>query len=150
MYGVLVVASGVLLGMSAGVFYGFSSFVMSGLDRADDHAAGVAMTGINETAVRPAFMDLFFGALLVTALTAAVGLIADDDGAGRVLAAAILYLVGAIGVTIARNVPLNERLVRADDKAAAWRVFHRPWTAWNHVRTICAAVAAVLATTALL
>ncbi|MBE1878167.1 DUF1772 domain-containing protein [Myceligenerans pegani] len=145
MYTVLTVASVTLLGMSAGVFYAFSSFVMSGLDRAGDQAAGESMTGINDTAVRPAFMSLFFGALVVAAVTAVYGLVIDDGGAGWVLAAAAVYLVGAFGVTAVRNVPMNNRLLAATDKAAAWHDYYRPWTAWNHVRTIASGAATVLA-----
>nr|BFF17937.1 hypothetical protein GCM10025730_14580 [Promicromonospora thailandica] len=50
---IFAVASVVLLGLSAGVFFGFSSFIMSGLARASDDAAGAGMNGINESAVRP-------------------------------------------------------------------------------------------------
>ncbi|GAB3167591.1 DUF1772 domain-containing protein [Myceligenerans halotolerans] len=150
MYTVLTVASVALLGLSAGVFHAFSSFVMSGLDRAGDRVAGEAMTGINDTAVRPAFMSVFFGALLVPAATGVYGLVADDGGAAWVLAAAAVYLVGAFGVTVARNVPLNNRLLTAADKAAAWRDYYRPWTAWNHVRTVASAAATVLAAIGLL
>ncbi|GAA1856712.1 DUF1772 domain-containing protein [Myceligenerans crystallogenes] len=139
------VASVLLLGLAAGVFHAFSSFVMSGLGRAGDLPAGEAMTGINETAVRPAFMSVFFGALLVPALTTVVGFVSGDDGAGWLLAATLVYLAGTFGVTVARNVPLNDRLLAASDKAAAWRDYRGPWTAWNHVRTIAGAVATVLA-----
>jgi uncharacterized membrane protein len=142
---IFAVASVVLLGLSAGVFYGFSSFVMSGLARASDDAAGDAMTGINETALLPAFMSVFFGALLVPGVTGIWGLVDGRDGGGWVLAAAAVYLVGTFGVTAALNVPLNNRLLAAHDKAAGWRAYRRPWTAWNHVRTFAGVLATVLA-----
>lgn len=149
MYTVLTVASVTLLGLSAGVFYAFSSFVMSGLARAGDQAGGEAMTGINQTALRPAFLVVFAGAPLVTAATGVYGLVAGEAGAGWVLAGAAVYLTGAFGVTVARNVPLNDRLLEAGDKAEAWRGYARPWTAWNHVRTGAATVATALAATGL-
>lgn len=142
---IFAVASVVLLGLSAGVFYGFSSFVMSGLARASDDAAGDAMTGINETAVLPAFMSVFFGALLVPGITGIWGLVDGRGGGGWVLAAAAVYLVGTFGVTAALNVPLNNRLLAAHDKAAGWRAYRQPWTAWNHVRTFAGVLATVLA-----
>ena len=142
---IFAVASVVLLGVSAGVFYGFSSFVMSGLARASDDAAGAAMTGINETAVLPAFMTVFFGALLVPAATGIWGLVDGRDGGAWVLAAAAVYLVGTFGVTAALNVPLNNRLLADSDKAAGWRAYRRPWTSWNHVRTFAGVVATTLA-----
>ena len=147
---VFAAASVVLLGLSAGVFYGFSSFIMSGLGRASDEAAGAAMNGINETAPLPAFMSVFFGALVVPAATGIWGLVDGRDGGTWVLAAAAVYLVGTFGVTAALNVPLNNRLLAAHDKAAGWRAYRRPWTAWNHVRTLAGVVATVLATVGLL
>jgi uncharacterized membrane protein len=147
---IFAVASVVLLGLPAGVFYGFSSFVMSGLARASDDAAGAAMNGINETALRPAFMSVFFGALLVPAATGIWGLVDGRDGGAWVLAAAAVYLVGTFGVTAALNVPLNNRLLGAHDKAAGWRAYRQPWTAWNHVRTVAGVIATALAAVGLL
>lgn len=147
---VFAVASVVLLGLSAGVFFGFSSFVMSGLGRAPDEAAGAAMSGINETALRPAFMSVFFGALLVPAGTGIWGLVEGRDGGTWVLAAAAVYLIGTFGVTAALNVPLNNRLLGAHDKGAGWRAYWRPWTTWNHVRTLAGVVATTLAAVGLL
>jgi uncharacterized membrane protein len=147
---IFAVASVVLLGLSAGVFYGFSSFIMSGLARASDEAAGAGMSGINETALLPAFMSVFFGALLVPVGTGIWGLVEGRDGGGWVLAGAAVYLVGTFGVTMALNVPLNNRLLADHDKAAGWRAYWRPWTAWNHVRTVAGIVATVLAAVGLL
>lgn len=147
---IFAVASVVLLGLSAGVFYGFSSFIMSGLARASDDAAGAGMSGINETALLPAFMSVFFGALLVPAGTGIWGLVEGRDGGVWVLAGAAVYLVGTFGVTAALNVPLNNRLLAAHDKGAGWRAYWRPWTAWNHVRTVAGIVATVLAAVGLL
>lgn len=147
---IFAVASVVLLGLSAGVFYGFSSFIMSGLARASDDAAGAGMSGINETALLPAFMSVFFGALLVPAGTGIWGLVEGRDGGAWVLAGAAVYLVGTFGVTAALNVPLNNRLLGAHDKGAGWRAYWRPWTAWNHVRTAAGVVATVLAAVGLL
>ena len=65
------------------------------------------------------------------------------------LAGGVLYLVGAIVVTIAANVPLNDALAttRPDGAGAAdrWSGYLRRWTAWNHLRA-----AAALAATGLL
>jgi uncharacterized membrane protein len=147
---IFAVASVVLLGLSAGVFYGFSSFIMSGLARATDEAAGAAMNGINETAPMPPFMSVFFGALLVPAATGIWGLAGRHDGGAWILAAAAVYLVGTFGVTMALNVPLNNRLLAAHDKAAGWRAYWRPWTGWNHVRTLAGVIATALAAVGLL
>ena len=71
-----------------------------------------------------------------------------DDAAPWALAAGILYLVGTIGLTIVRNVPLNDALEAADpaDPGAAglWARYLREWTAWNGVRAVAAAAASGL------
>ncbi len=57
-------------------------------------------------------------------------------------------LVGTFLVTGLGNVPLNDQLaaVSATDPAArdVWEHFVSRWTAWNHVRTAAAMVAALL------
>ena len=49
-------------------------------------------------------------------------------------------------MTIAFNVPRNEALARQDASEAVqrWRRYVAEWTAWNHVRTLAAVVAAAL------
>ena len=58
-----------------------------------------------------------------------------------------------MAVTIARNVPLNDRLAaleRGDTGGAAlWEEYLDRWTAWNHVRTVTSLAAAAALTVAL-
>ncbi|MEV1132003.1 anthrone oxygenase family protein [Agromyces sp. NPDC049794] len=145
----LLVATILGTGVAAGVFTAFSSFVTQGLDRLPPADAARAMREINVTAVRPPFMLVLFGtavlavAVGVFALTGALG-----DGAWWAIAAAVIYLVGAIGVTGGANVPRNNRLAAAstgDTSAlvAAWGEFRPGWQAWNHVRSLACAAACV-------
>jgi uncharacterized membrane protein len=59
----------------------------------------------------------------------------------------VLYLLGSIGVTRLRNVPLNQALATAPpgsaEAAERWREFLEGWTFWNHVRCVGTAAAAV-------
>ncbi|WP_125775064.1 DUF1772 domain-containing protein [Antribacter gilvus] len=150
MFDVLAVLSAVMLGLSAGVFYGFSAFVIRGLRRAEDGEAGAVMNGINAEAVRPPFMVVFMGALLLPLITSVWAFAAGLPGAGWFLAATIVYAVGTFGVTVGLNVPLNNGLLAAPDLAEGWRDYHGPWTRWNHVRAASAAVASALAVVGLL
>jgi uncharacterized membrane protein len=63
------------------------------------------------------------------------------------LVAAGCYLIGVVGVTAVRNVPLNNALDRVTpdgaDEAALWSRYLSRWTAWNHVRTVASAAAAL-------
>jgi uncharacterized membrane protein len=137
-------------GLSAGVFFAFSAFVMPALGRLPSGQGIAAMQSINKLAVTPAFMTALFGSALACAgLTAWSVLAWGERPAPWLLAAGVLYLVGSIVVTIAVNVPLNDALAttRPDGAGAAdrWRGYLRRWTAWNHLRA-----AAALAATGLL
>ena len=149
-------------GLAAGVFFAFSTFVMPALKRVTPSGGVEAMQSINRVALTPPFMIALFGTALV-----ALGLIvwsvvsSDDRPTALIVAGGGLYLVGTIGVTIAGNVPLNDRLERAGSRnrleragsaqatSAGWHDWVGRWNAWNHVRTAAALAAAALLTVAL-
>ena len=141
-------------GLAAGVFFAFSTFVMDGLNRLPAPAGIAAMQSINRTAVSALFMTALFGtAVLCLGLAVWAAGSWGERRAPWVMAGSVLYLLGPIGVTIARNVPLNDRLeaLRPNGAGAAqaWTDFVTTWTAWNHVRTVGALAAAALLIVAL-
>lgn len=128
-------------GLAAGVFFAFSTFVMSGLARLPAPAGIAAMNAINVTAVTPMFMSLLFGTALVAAVIAVLAIMNwTVAGSAYALAGAFLYLAGVIVVTIVFNVPLNDQLAAvAPDGAsgaALWQHYLSAWVGWNHVRTL--------------
>jgi len=138
--------------LAAGVFFAFSTFVMAGLDRTSPATAVAAMQGINRAAPEPPLMTVLFGTAALCIAVAVVALPGDAGAAGGLaVAGAAAYLLGTIGVTMACNVPLNERLDRVDPEgptaAEEWSRHDRRWRAWNHVRTLSslAATAAMIA-----
>ncbi|MEM9119450.1 MAG: anthrone oxygenase family protein [Cyanobacteria bacterium P01_F01_bin.56] len=140
--------------LTAGIFFAFSTFVMPALGQQTTAAGIAAMQSINITVINPWFMLVFLGpgvAGLVLTLTTFRQL--GQPGALYWLAGTMLYLIGTIGVTVAGNVPLNDALavVNPDSAAGAtlWAKYLTDWTLWNHVRTVAAAVAAVLFTLSL-
>ena len=62
-----------------------------------------------------------------------------------VFAGAALYVFGCLGVTMVANVPLNNRLAKANpaEPEPLWNLYHTSWTRWNHVRTVASAAAAM-------
>ena len=108
---VLLIVAILGTGIVAGVFYAFSGFVTQGLDRLPPADAARAMREINVTAVRPPLMLAFFGTGLVVLRSSRVRVHRRArGGTWWAIAAAVVYLVGAIGVTAAANVPRNNRL----------------------------------------
>jgi uncharacterized membrane protein len=135
-----------------GLFFAFSTFVVKGLDRAGPDEAIAAMRAINaEAQANAPFLALFVGSALVALGVGAVAAFRlPQPGAGYVLAGAALGLVAFV-VTVAFNVPLNNRLAAVDprglsavDALREWRGYLGPWTAWNHVRTGAPLLASVL------
>jgi len=141
-------------GLNAGVFFAFSTFVMPALKRLPPAQGIAAMQSINKLALTPAFMAALFGtAVACLGLLAWAAISWGGLVAALMIAGGVAYLVGAIGVTIACNVPLNDGLAtllpQSADAAGRWEEYVARWTAWNHVRTIAALAAAAVLTTAL-
>ncbi len=135
-----------------GVFFAYSTFTMRGLDRLDPTAAIAAMRGINVAAqANPPFLALLFGsaALAVVAGIQAV-VLRHQPGSGYLLAGAVLAVLATL-VTIAVNVPLNDRLEALDlaalpaaDVAREWSAYLHSWMMANHVRTAAPLIGSVL------
>jgi uncharacterized membrane protein len=151
---ILTLASAVGCGLCAGVFFAFSAFVMKALSRLPASQGIAAMQAINVAAVAPLFMVPLFGTAAACVLVAlSLLLVSHQPGATCTVVGSLLYLIGAIVVTIVFNVPRNKALASVApasiDGAALWAGYVRSWTAWNHVRTAAALGAATFLTIAL-
>ena len=130
-----------------GAFYAFSSFVMSGLDRATPSQAVGAMNGLNVTAVRAPFMIPFMGTALLAVALVVTGLVRWGRPVSLpLILGGALYLAGCFVLTIAYHVPRNDALALVDpasaEAAAKWATYYREWTRMNHVRTVASLAAA--------
>jgi len=140
----IVVALGASL--IGGTFFAFSNFVMPGIAR-QPPASGIAtMNAINITVLNAGFLGAFMGtAILGLALVLAV-LVAG--GSLWAAAGALVYVIGTFGVTMAINVPMNNRLARFEAEsaqgAAYWSNYLRDWTRWNSIRSGAAMLATLL------
>ena len=151
-YLIATTAAAVTSAVVGGIFYAFSTFVMTGLDRAQPAEAIAAMRGVNaEAQANAPFLVMFVGsAVLALGVGVAAMFRLSQPGTGYVLAGAVLALVGFV-VTIAFNVPLNDHLAAVEpsgataaDASREWRAYLVPWTSWNHVRTVAPLLASVL------
>jgi uncharacterized membrane protein len=147
-YFVLTVLGVLGTGLVAGVFCGFSTFVMRGLATLPPAQGVAAMNAINVTAVTPPFMFVFLGSAVLCAVIAVVTFVLwPDEGTVELLVGSALYLFGSFGLTMVANVPRNDALLKLEpgtsEAAAYWPVYVREWTMWNHVRTVASAGAAL-------
>lgn len=138
----LLILAAVGSGLIGGLFFIFSNTVMRAFDRLPAAGAIAAMNSINRVILNSLFFLAFFGTALLC-----VVLLVGRLNSPLVVAGALLYLVGSIGVTMACNVPLNERLEAvspsANDLETQWHAYRGPWTRWNHVRTVACLLATV-------
>jgi uncharacterized membrane protein len=142
----LTLAAALGAGLVAGIFFAFSAFIMAALGRLAPEGGISAMQSINVAVLNPMFFFVFFGTA-VLALVLAIAALAGWSPSRLLylLAGSLLYLAGTIFVTMAFNVPLNNRLASIGAKSAegagVWKTYLSAWTAWNHVRTIAALAA---------
>jgi uncharacterized membrane protein len=139
---ILTIIAAVGAGVSGGVFFAFSTFVMKALGRLPAAQGISAMHAINKAAPAPLFMLALFGTGAVSIVLCSVALRHLDQGwAVYLLTGAALYLVCVV-VTIVYHVPRNDAFALVDPTAPgaahAWAQYLTSWTAWNHVRTVTA------------
>ena len=124
-------------GLSTGVLFAFSSFVMRALGEVTQGAE--AMQRINVVILRSSFMPLFMGLALASLAVIVLAVMRGQTPASPwLLPGGLLYLVGVFGVTAFFNVPLNNELLAATPQTlgGVWANYLQSWTLWNHVRTV--------------
>jgi uncharacterized membrane protein len=123
-----------------GIFWAFSDFIMKALVRAEPAAGIEAMQQINKTVIGTQFV---IGILLIPVLSIGLAVYAWGSLTGlplfALLLAAVVFVPSVFLMTLAGNVPMNNRLAALDptseEGAAYWEVYGRRWTRLNHIRT---------------
>jgi len=131
-----------------GIFFAFSTFVITALGRLPSGHGIAAMQSINVAVLNPWFFAVFFGTALGAIALALLGFLGWGAPESAYLAAgSLLYLIGCILVTIVFNVPLNHALAAVEpgstEGAEMWTRYLSTWTIWNHLRTAASLVAAM-------
>jgi uncharacterized membrane protein len=133
-------------GLMAGLYFAFSTFIMTAFDRAGYSTGIVAMNSINTVILKSLFMPLFYLTTLASLVLAALAIFHwREPATTALLAGGLIYVIGMFGVTLFFNVPLNNTLAAIDpssaEAASVWARYLREWNLWNHVRTITSLVA---------
>ena len=133
-------------GMMAGVFTIFSTAVMAGLRRTDDHTFVGAFGEVDRSILSAVFLAMYLGALVLPALAALLGL---GEGAVAAWSAAAFVLYLAVVIITARiHLPRNDALKAEGpvdgiaDLGAVRRAFDEDrWIRWNHLRAVLSVAA---------
>ncbi|BDA80871.1 hypothetical protein LPTSP3_g38010 [Leptospira kobayashii] len=159
---ILFLITGTLTALLAGVFFGYSVSVNWALHRLKDSEYVRVMQEINEVIQNPFFLLTFLGpAVLLPILTFLYGNnTPDHPGSLRfylLAASSVFYIAGPFGLTVAGNVPLNNKLANFNGKnsteaeiAMARLEFEKPWNRLHTIRTVASVVSLILFFTAIL
>jgi uncharacterized membrane protein len=146
--GACLLAATISVGLMAGVFGLYAHTIMPGLAKTDDRTFVGAFQAIDRAIINVWFIPIFFGALILTAVAAALSIgESRRDALPWAVAALALYLPVVVA-TMRVNVPLNDAIKAAGDPdrigdlAAVRRRFDEPtWRRWNLFRTLASTAA---------
>lgn len=145
-------ATAILAALIAGLFYSYSCSVNIGLNRLPDDQYLAAMQSINVAILNPMFFLSFMGSLIMLPLSAWLSYKAQHvTQANYLITAAAVYIIGAFGVTIFGNVPLNDQLAQFDLATASAAeikhqrvIFEIPWNKLHSIRTLASILSLAL------
>jgi uncharacterized membrane protein len=143
-----LIAAAIGSGLIAGIFFAFSTFIMTALSRVPPEQGIAVMNSINVTIVRSPFMLLFVPTAILCLVIAILAVMGWRGSASLwMLGGATAYIFASFVSTIIFNVPMNDALAKVSgsgpDAAALWNSYLKDWTWWNHVRTVASLVSAV-------
>ena len=136
----------ILTGLSAGFFFAWSVTVIPGTKAVSDKTYLETMQNVNKRIINPIFFIVFFGPALLLIYSAI-----DLDPIK--VSAAITYLIGPIGITMTRNVPLNNTLEAKDlsqmsetEEKNFRENYETKWNFWHYTRTAISVISFILTT----
>ena len=142
----------VTVALSAGLFYAWSISAIPGFRKVPDRSFLVAMQSINRAILNPWFFVIFFGPVFLLILSSYLQFkVRVDMIFWLLLAATIIYILGNICVTMFGNVPLNERLDKANlgsmnesGLKSVREAFEDKWNTLNHIRAFFSVVSFII------
>ena len=149
---IILVLAATSTALIAGFFYTYFCSVNAGLGQLTNNGYLAAMQSINKAVLNPVFFATFMGTLFLLPLSSWLQYKAGASQSSLLLLiAALVYAIGAFGVTIFGNVPLNEALARfnltsasAEELANQRAIFEMPWNKLHNIRTFASLVSLVL------
>jgi uncharacterized membrane protein len=144
---ILTLAALVGTALMGGLFFAFSTTVMSSLQRMPAGQGATAMNIINVRIQNPLFLLVFLGTALACLVLAVLAFVQDTPGRWWLVVGAVLYIVGVIVISFAINIPLNDKLAAVDPNSAAgaaeWLSYLAKWNPSNNIRAIACVLAVV-------
>jgi uncharacterized membrane protein len=142
----LVIAAIVGCGLVSGLLFAFSVVIMRALMQLLPEMGMQAMQRINTVIINPMFLLAFLGTSVLCIAVAAIAVFGEPHlGSRWLLAGAVAYLLGPVGITLVFNIPLNNQLASTplNEAQTEWPKYASAWLRWNHVRTALGALGMV-------
>ena len=149
---IVLVIGGTLTGLFAGLLYTFNVAIVPAFRSIKGTQHIAAMQAINTKIKNPVFFLSFFGPTIL--LPFAAYLHRGTAEFPLLVAAAALHIIGGNGVTIAGNLPLNDRLDKVDANQLSEEEADRirkefqgagsPWMRFHNIRTLAVTAATAL------
>ena len=134
----------IITGLSAGIFFSWSITVIPGTKLISDSCYLETMKLINIRIKNPLFLVIFMGPIFLLAYQAR----SFDP---LPVAALLIYLIGPLGITFTKNIPLNDKLDTKDlnslslaDKKSFRQNYESKWNFWNYIRTVMSIISFIL------
>lgn len=148
----ILIATTLLSGLMAGLFYSWSVSVTPGLAKIADKSYLQAFQSMNRAILNPFFLTFFAGLILLLPLLCYLYYQPPVDGRFWLIAgAATLYLTGVAGITFFGNMPLNNALEAlkiesmTPEQMSLFRLgFENKWNTLNLIRTLCSSLSLLL------
>ncbi|UKB85821.1 DUF1772 domain-containing protein [Chryseobacterium sp. MEBOG06] len=146
----VLLITAVLTALIGGLFYAYSCSVVLGLGKLSDAEYLKAMQSINREILNPVFFMSFIGTAIL--LPISVFLFRGQQPVFIfLLIAALAYLIGVFGVTVAGNVPMNDTLDKFDISTSTAEAikqmrdnFESRWNFLNNIRTSFSVISIIL------
>jgi uncharacterized membrane protein len=147
---IVIVVTATLTALLSGVFFGYATSVIGGLQRLTDREYVRAMQSINQVIQNPVFLFTFIAPVILLPFEAFL-VRSEATPAMLLLIASILYIAGSFSITMTKNVPLSDALARFDatnnsdnEVAMARAQFEKPWNHFHLIRTVSSVAATAL------
>ena len=134
----------IITGLSAGIFFSWSITVIPGTKFISDSCYLETMKSINIRIKNPLFLVIFMGPIFLLAYQAR-----SFDPLS--VTALLIYLIGPLGITFTKNIPLNDKLDAKDlnslsltDKKSFRQDYESKWNFWNYIRTVMSVISFIL------
>ncbi|SMO38984.1 Uncharacterized membrane protein [Chryseobacterium rhizoplanae] len=145
----VLIITAVLTALIGGLFYAYSCSVVLGLGKLSDGEYLKAMQNINREILNPVFFMSFMGTAILLPVSAFL-FRGHQPAFIFLLLAALAYLIGVFGVTVAGNVPMNDALDKFDISGSATEAirqmrdnFENRWNFLNNIRTIFSVISII-------